>query len=81
MKAILFGLLILAVLGLLAALPAITIDKDAVVSSSAWSWIVAAAYFIPTHTIATIGSVIIGLWLFRTVIALVKTICDLLPVA
>ena len=44
MKVAIFLVVLVAILGLLAALPAIEIDKDAVVSSSAWAWIIAACY-------------------------------------
>lgn len=81
MKIVIFLVLIVVVLGLLAALPAINIDKDAVLSSSAWDWVMAAFYFIPVHTVVSILTVIVGLGVFRILIALVKTIWDLLPVA
>ena len=67
------------VIGLLAALPAISIDVDAVVASSAWHWIRAALYFIPTHTVVMILSVIVALGVFRIIVALVHSIWDLLP--
>ena len=80
MKAAIFLVVFVAIIALLAALPAIEIDKDAVVSSSAWSWILAACYFIPMGTVSAIGGIILALWMFRTTVALVRTIWDLLPV-
>ena len=72
---------IAAALALIALLPTLSLDKDSVTSSSAWEWIVAAAYFVPTRTIASIGTAMLALWTWRMVVALVKTLWDLLPVA
>ena len=80
MKAVIFLIVIVAVFGLLALLPAIQIDVDAVTSSSAWSWILAACYFIPVPTVSAIAGIVLALWTFRVVVALVRTIWDLLPV-
>jgi len=65
---------------LLLALPMITIDTGAIVASSAWSWIRAALYFIPTHTVLLILQIIVALGVFRLIIALVKTIWGMLPI-
>ncbi len=81
LKVAIFAALIVVVFGLLAALPAVAIDVNAVVASSAWQWIRAALYFIPTGTVITILQVIVALGVFRIVVALVKTVWDLLPVA
>ena len=80
-KVVLFAALIVIVVGLLAALPAITIDVEAVAASSAWSWIRAALYFLPMKTVGTILAIIVAIAVFRLIIALVKTVWDLLPVA
>ena len=80
MKVVIFAVVIAAVFGLLALLPAIEIDVDAVTSSSAWTWILAACYFIPVPTVSAIGAIILALWTFRVVVALVRTIWDMLPV-
>ena len=80
MKLLLFAFLILIVFGLLATLPTITIDKDAVVSSSAWAWIIAGCYFLPMGTVTTILTIIVALGVFRLIIAVVKAIWDMLPV-
>ena len=80
MKVAIFLVVLVAILGLLAALPAIEIDKGAVVASSAWSWILAACYFIPVNTVSAIGGILLALWMFRVTVAVVRTIWDLLPV-
>ena len=72
---------IAAALALIALLPTLSLDKDSVTSSSAWEWIAAAAYFIPTRTIVSIGTAMLALWTWRMVVALVKTLWDLLPVS
>ena len=81
MKVLIFAVLIVLVFSLLALLPAITIDVDAVTQSSAWDWIIAAMYFIPTGTCTAILTILVALWSFQLVIALVKMVWDLLPVA
>ena len=80
MKVAIFLVVLVAILGMLAALPAIEIDKDAVVSSSAWAWIIAACYFIPMNTVSAIGAIILALWMFRVTVALVRTVWEMLPV-
>lgn len=67
------------VLGVLAFLPTIDIDKDAVISSSAWHWVMAALYFLPTHTVINIGSIVVGLGIFSLIVAVVKAFWDVLP--
>lgn len=81
MKLLIFAVVIVFVLGCLIALPTISINVDAVTSSSAFEYIRAGLYFFPVDTVTTILTLIISLWCFRVVIALVKTIWDLLPVA
>ena len=78
-KLVIFAVIIVAVLGILAFLPEISIDKDAVISSSAWSWVKAALYFIPLHTVAAILSVVLGIGIWSIIVSVVKTIWDLLP--
>jgi len=80
-KAIVFSLIIVAVLGALALLPAIEFEQDAIVSSAAWAWIVAAMYFIPTHTVVTILTVIVALGVWSLIVAVVKAMWDILPFA
>ncbi len=81
LKVALFAIIIVAVFALLASLPAIVIDVNTVTASTAWTWIRAALYFIPTHTVVAILGIIVALGVFRLIVALVKTIWDLLPVA
>lgn len=80
LKVILIAVAIVTAFKLLALLPAIVIDVDAVVASSAWHWIRAAMYFLPTGTVIIILSIIFALGVFRLIVALVKTIWDMLPV-
>ena len=79
-KVLLFAVLILIVFALLAALPAITIDVNSVVSSSAFSYIRAALYFVPVGTCAAILALILGLQVWRIIVALVRTIWAVLPI-
>ena len=79
-QVLLFAVILLIVFALLMALPAIHINSNAVISSNAFSYIRAALYFIPTGTCAAILGIIMGLWVFRVIIALVKTIWSVLPI-
>ncbi len=74
-----FALIVITVLGILALLPQIDIDPDAVTTSEAWAWVIAACYFIPIHTISNILTVVVGLGVFSIIVAVVKTIWSLLP--
>jgi len=78
-KLAIFVVVLGIILGILAFLPAIDIDKDAVISSSAWHWVMAALYFLPTHTVISIGSIVVGLGIFSLIVAVVKSIWDVLP--
>ena len=80
MKIIIWGAILLLVIALFLALPVISIDADAVIASSAFSYIRAACYFIPAGTVTAILGILLGLWLVRVVVMIVKTIWDLLPV-
>lgn len=81
MKLALFVLILVIVLAAFVVLPTIDIDVDAVVSSNAFTYIRAGLYFIPTDTVVTIGTLILALWVFRIIIAFVKVLWDVLPVA
>lgn len=81
MKLILFAILIVIVLGLMLAMPTISIDSEAVITSNAYSYIRAACYFLPMDTVINILSIIIALWGVRITVAFIKMIWDLLPVA
>ena len=78
-KLLLFALAFALVISLIAILPTITIDKDAVVSSSAYQWIRAGLWFLPTSAVVSIATVQLSLWLFRVIVALVKVFWDMLP--
>jgi hypothetical protein len=81
MKFIIFGILLLIVLGWMIAMPAITINSNAVITSNAYSYIRAACYFLPLGTVTTILGLIVGLWGVRITVAFIKMVWDLLPVA
>ena len=80
-KIAIFAIILVAIIAILVLLPSVDIDKDAVVSSSAWYWVVAAMYFIPTHTVVAILSVVVGIGIFSLIVAVVKAIWDILPFA
>ena len=80
MKAIIWIAVFILVVSLIAGLPAIVIDVDSVIASSAFSYIRAACYFIPVEAVAGILSIIIGLWILRVIVTVAKTVWDLLPV-
>lgn len=80
MKIVIWTLIIILVIALIGILPGIRINSQGVLESSAVDYIRMAMYFIPTGTCVAILSIILGLWVFRIVIALVKTIWDMLPV-
>ena len=80
MKTLLFILIFVIVIAALVQLPDIEINKDQVVSSNVFTYIRAAMYFIPSGTVFTIGGIILALWVFRVIVAVVKVIWDLLPV-
>lgn len=80
--AIIVGLVVtLVVIPCLIALPTISISFSAVTTSSVYSFIRGAMYFLPVGTIATILGIILALWLFRVLIAVVRTVWALLPFA
>ena len=81
MKTILFLVIFALVISVLVLLPDIEINKDEVVSSSAFTYIRAAMYFIPAGTVFSILGIILALWTFRVIVAVVKVIWDLLPIA
>lgn len=81
MKFAIFLLIIPIVVTLIVALPTITINTGAVITSSAYSYIRAACYFLPLNTVSIILGLIVSIWVFRIVVAIIKAIWDLLPVA
>lgn len=63
----------------IAALPAININANAVISSSFYTYIRAGLYFLPIGTVTTIFGIQIALWTFRIIVAVVRAVWDLLP--
>ena len=63
----------------IAALPAINIDANAVISSSFYTYIRAGLYFLPIGTVTTIFGIQIALWTFRIIVAVIRAVWDLLP--
>lgn len=81
MKIAIFLVLFVIVLAAIVTLPTIHIDASAVVSSNAFSYIRAGLYFFPMGTVRAILGIILVLWILRVIIAFIKMIWDLLPVA
>ena len=63
----------------IAALPAINIDANAVISSTFYTYIRAGLYFLPIGTVTTIFGIQIALWTFRIIVSVVRAVWDLLP--
>lgn len=61
------------------ALPTITIDAEAVISSSFFSYIRAGLYFLPLGTVSVIFMLQLSLWIFRIIVAVIRAVWDLLP--
>jgi len=81
MKLAIYIVVIIIVFAALVALPVIHVDSAAVISSNAFSYIRAGLYFFPMGTVRAILAIILILWIVRTIIAFIKMIWDLLPVA
>lgn len=82
MTAIIVGLiLVVVVIPCVLALPTITISVPAVLDSSAYSFIRAGFYFLPVNTVAAIMVITLALFMFRLLIAIVKAVWELLPLA
>ena len=65
----------------IAALPTITISYSAVTTSSVYSYIRGAMYFLPVGTVAAILGLILAIWLFRILIAVIRAVWGVLPFA
>lgn len=79
-KGIIFALIgTVVVIPAIAALPAINVDANAVISSMFYSYIRAGLYFLPIGTVTTIFAIQVSLWGFRIAIAVVRSVWDLLP--
>lgn len=70
------GIVLIPALGML---PAISINVGSVISSSVYSYIRAAAYFLPMVTVGQILVMQVTLWIFRLVIAVIKAVWEVLP--
>lgn len=80
MKKIMWAVLIVAVLGLLVFMPEIHITAGEITSSSFAQYLRVACYFLPMGTVSAILSLIMGFWVFRIIVAIVKAIWSILPV-
>lgn len=81
-KGVIFGLICTVIIvPCLAALPAINIDANAVISSTFYSYIRAGLYFLPIGTVTAIFGIQLGLWTFRIIVSVVRSIWDILPFA
>lgn len=78
-KVAIFVVIVVIVIGLIAILPTVVIDKNAVITSSAYQWIRAGLWFLPTTAMVAIFAVQISLWLFRLILSIIKVIWDVLP--
>lgn len=65
----------------IAALPTISISYSAVTTSSVYSYIRGAMYFLPVGTVAAILGLILAIWLFRILIAVIRAVWGVLPFA
>jgi len=81
MTFVILAVVIVIVLAAIVALPTIHIDASAVITSNAFSYIRAGLYFFPMGTVRAILGIILVLWILRVIIAFIKMIWDLLPVA
>lgn len=81
-KGVVFGLICTVIIvPCLAALPAINLDANAVISSTFYTYIRAGMYFLPIGTVTAIFGIQIALWTFRIIVSVVRSIWDLLPFA
>lgn len=71
----------LIVIPCLLALPTITIDTSAIIDGTFYGYIRSALYFVPVRTVAAILTITLALFILRVVIAFVRTIWDVLPLA
>lgn len=61
-------------------IPAISISANTPITSNVLAYIRCALYFFPMGTVMTIFSLVLGLWILRIVIAILKTIWGVIPV-
>lgn len=80
LKGLLTGLILTVIaIPCIIALPSIVIDFDAIVTSAFYTYIRAGMYFLPLRTVSAILLVQVTIWLFRIIVAIVRTVWDLLP--
>lgn len=65
---------------LLDKIPDMQINYDGIANSGIFQYLRAALYFIPTHTVYSIGVTILFLWILRVIIALLHSLWDALPI-
>lgn len=61
-------------------MPEIAINYDSIASSSVYTYLRAGLYFLPMQTVLRILTIIVALWVFRIVIALLHTLWASLPI-
>ena len=71
------GVVLALFIGLIAVIPTVRIDTNSAVSSNAFAYIRAALYFVPLDTCSVILRIIMGLWIFRVIVAILKTFGDI----
>ena len=64
---------------LLLMLPVINIDAINIIQGNVFGYIRAGLYFLPVGTIVRILGITVSLFTFRVIVALVKTVWELLP--
>ena len=74
-------ILTIIALPLLALLPVINLDVVSIVQGNVFGYIRAGLYFLPVSTVARILGFSLSLYAFRIIVAVVRTVWDLLPFA
>lgn len=61
-------------------IPEISIDYAGVSSTTIYQWLRAALYFFPMHTVLTICTITLALWVLRVIIAFLHSLWASLPI-
>lgn len=61
-------------------MPVVAINYDGIANSSVFQFLRAGLYFLPVGTVLTILQIVIGLWVFRIVIAFLHSLWAALPI-
>ena len=61
-------------------MPVIAINYDGISNSTVFQFLKAGLYLLPTNTVFNILTIVIGLWVFRIVIAFLHSLWAALPV-